>query len=98
MTHLEEALRAGGGPWICGPDYSLADICVAPILDRVEHLDLAGSLEGLAGRRGVVRTDEGTAGLPARGAALRVSHVGPGETGPRSPVDPAAAGNTFPAG
>ncbi|MEE2746608.1 MAG: glutathione S-transferase domain-containing protein, partial [Pseudomonadota bacterium] len=34
-----------GGPWICGSNYSLADISIAPILDRIEYLDLLSILE-----------------------------------------------------
>ena len=39
MDRLETQLRDSGGPWICGATFSLADICVAPIMDRIEYLD-----------------------------------------------------------
>ena len=40
MERLEKQFETSGGPWICGEIYSLADISVAPILDRIEYLDL----------------------------------------------------------
>lgn len=39
MERLEEELNTGGGPWICGEAFTLADICVAPIMDRIEYLE-----------------------------------------------------------
>lgn len=39
MERLEKQLAESGGPWICGPQFTLADICIAPIFDRVEYLD-----------------------------------------------------------
>lgn len=39
MERLERQLTASGGPWICGDQFTLADICLAPILDRIEYLD-----------------------------------------------------------
>ena len=45
MERLENQMIASGGPWICGETYSLADISIAPILDRVEYLDLLCVLE-----------------------------------------------------
>jgi glutathione S-transferase len=38
LARLEKQLIAGGGPWICGADFSLADISVASIVDRLEDL------------------------------------------------------------
>lgn len=40
-TRMEAMLRDGGGPWLLGEDYTLADIAVAPLLDRMEDLGLA---------------------------------------------------------
>ena len=99
LTHLEKAvLAASGGPWICGPDYSLADICVAPILDRVESLDLArlwADLPAVGAWFGRMKA------RPAfRQAAPPFDYRmwGPRKPPPARPVDPAAAGDTFPAG
>jgi glutathione S-transferase len=39
MERLEAELDAGGGPWICGEAFTLADVCVAPIMDRIEYLE-----------------------------------------------------------
>ena len=36
---LEDDLYQSGGPWICGAQFTLADICVGVIFDRVEFLD-----------------------------------------------------------
>lgn len=38
MERLEKQLAESGGPWIVGPRFTLADISVAPILDRIEYL------------------------------------------------------------
>ena len=98
MTHLEDALAASGGPWICGPDYSLADICVAPILDRVESLDLARLWADLPAVGAWYRADEGAAGLPAGGTALRLPHVGPAQAAARPPGRPGSGGQYIPGG
>ena len=45
MERLEKQIEISGGPWICGKFYSLADISLAPILDRIEYLDLLGVLD-----------------------------------------------------
>ncbi len=37
VARMEGAL-AGGGPWLMGADYTLADICVVPSIDRMEDL------------------------------------------------------------
>ena len=45
MERLEKQISTSGRPWICGKTYSLADISIAPILDRIEYLDLLCVLE-----------------------------------------------------
>lgn len=96
MEHLEQVLAAGGGPWICGADYSLADICVAPILDRVESLDLArlwADLPAVGAWYGRMKA------RPAFGRAAAPFEYrmwGPLKPVPDRPVDAAAAGDTFP--
>ena len=45
MERLEKQIAVSGGPWICGKDYSLADTSIAPLLDRIEYLDLLSVLE-----------------------------------------------------
>ena len=37
VDRMEDEL-AGNGPWILGKQYSLADMCVAPLIDRMEDL------------------------------------------------------------
>ena len=39
VERMENAL-VGGGPWILGAKYTLADICVAPLIDRMEDLGM----------------------------------------------------------
>jgi glutathione S-transferase len=38
VERIHAAIEANGGPWIMGTFYSLADICVAPLIDRMEDL------------------------------------------------------------
>ncbi len=97
MTHLEETLRSSGGPWICGRTYSLADICVAPILDRVEHLDLARLWDGLPAVSAWYQrmTERPAFRRSAPPAEYRM--WGPTKPVPAGGVDPDAAGNIFPA-
>ncbi len=39
VERMEEAL-ADAGPWLMGAHYTLADICVAPLIDRMEDLGM----------------------------------------------------------
>jgi len=39
IDRMENAL-AGYGPWLLGAKYTLADICVAPLIDRIEDLGM----------------------------------------------------------
>jgi glutathione S-transferase len=39
LTRMERALA--GGPWLCGDDFSLADVAMMPFVDRLEHLRMA---------------------------------------------------------
>ena len=47
MERLEKQLTESGGPWICGRVFSLADICLAGIMDRIEYLDRDWLFDGL---------------------------------------------------
>jgi len=47
MERLEEQLESTGGAWVCGNEFTLADICLAPIFDRIEWLDLERLWSGL---------------------------------------------------
>jgi len=40
VTRMEKALVDTGGPWLMGTRYTLADICVAPLIDRMEDLGM----------------------------------------------------------
>jgi glutathione S-transferase len=39
-ARMDRMIAESGGPWLFGADYTLADIAVAPLLDRVEDLGL----------------------------------------------------------
>lgn len=47
MERLQHQLQRSGGPWICGEHFTLADICVAPIMDRIAYLDREHLWDGL---------------------------------------------------
>lgn len=47
MERLDRQLADSGGPWICGNQFTLADICIAPITDRIEYLDREHLWRGL---------------------------------------------------
>jgi glutathione S-transferase len=47
MERLETQLIHSGGPWVCGNVFSLADICLAGIVDRMEYLDRENLFVGL---------------------------------------------------
>jgi glutathione S-transferase len=38
VERINSAIKENGGPWIMGEFYSLADICVGPLIDRMEDL------------------------------------------------------------
>ena len=98
MAHLERTLEAGGGPWICGPDYSLADICVAPILDRVDSLDLARLWADLPAVGAWYERMKARPAFAEAAPPFDYRMWGPRKPVPGEPVDPNAAGDTFPAG
>ena len=98
MSHLERTLNASGGPWICGPHYSLADICVAPILDRVEYLDLARLWADLPAVGAWYARVKKRPAFQQAAPPFDYRMWGPLKPAPARPVDPAAAGDTFPAG
>jgi glutathione S-transferase len=47
MKRLDKQFRQSGGPWVCGGVFSLADICLAGIVDRIEYLDRERVFDGL---------------------------------------------------
>ncbi|MPZ41155.1 MAG: hypothetical protein GEU95_24530 [Rhizobiales bacterium] len=40
-ARMDLMLEKSGGPWLLGEQFTLADICVAPLLDRIEDLCFA---------------------------------------------------------
>ena len=54
LERLEKQLQSSGGPWIYNDVFSLADICVAGIADRIEHLEREHVYAGLPAVQGWV--------------------------------------------
>jgi len=46
-VRMSETLRASGGPWLMGPDLTLADIAIMPVLVRMADLGLGTHWERL---------------------------------------------------
>src|SRR6267378_6337708 len=47
IARMSETLRASGGPWLMGPDLTLADIAIMPVLVRMADLGLGTHWERL---------------------------------------------------
>ncbi len=96
MERLENQMIASGGPWICGRTYSLADASIAPILDRIEYLDLLRVLEKLP------RVSEWFEQMKARRAFVEAAPPfeyrmwGPKKSIPEKQVSPHAPHGSFP--
>lgn len=45
FARIERSL-AVGGPWLCGPSFTLADVAMAPLVERVEHLAMTDLMTG----------------------------------------------------
>jgi glutathione S-transferase len=39
-VRMDEAIAASGGPWLLGPEISLADVAVMPVIVRLSDLSL----------------------------------------------------------
>lgn len=94
LERLEAALKPG--PWICGAVYSLADICVAPILDRLDHLDKTHLWADLPAVGDWFARMQGRPAFQAAAPPYDYRMWGPKKPVPEGGVDAAAAGNTFP--
>ena len=75
-ARMERMLDESGGPWLLGTQYTLADIAVAPLLDRIENLGLEALWENdHPSDRAVARAHSGATrlrtGLLSRQPALR---------------------------
>ncbi len=46
-ARMEKALINTGGPWIMGGQFTLADVCLVPTIDRMEDLGYAGMWKSL---------------------------------------------------
>ena len=68
MERLEKQLEDSSGPWICGEMFSLADICLAGIMDRIEYLYRDHLFAGLR------RVEEWVAKLKARPSYKTAEH------------------------
>jgi len=45
-ARMDRMLDEAGGPWLLGTQFTLADICVAPLIDRMEDLGFAHLWDG----------------------------------------------------
>ena len=81
-----------------GRDYSLADICVAPILDRVESLDLETLWEDLPAVAAWYARMKDRPAFRKSAPPVEYRMWGPRKPVPPGGVDPDEAGDTFPAG
>jgi glutathione S-transferase len=57
--------RLAGNPWFAGPTFSLADIAVAPLVDRLQHLNFAGLWSGKPALQDWIRRIEARPGYKA---------------------------------
>jgi glutathione S-transferase len=97
MTYLDETLQASGGPWICGEQITLADLSVAPLLDRVESLDRAMLWQDLPAVDAWFVAIKERPSFQKSAPPPEYRMWGPRKPPPAGLVDPDAAGNTFPA-
>jgi glutathione S-transferase len=67
---ISEALRTSGGPWLMGPNLSLADIAIMPVLVRMADLGLCTLWEHLP------EIEPWLAGLRARPAFSKTYYFG----------------------
>lgn len=96
LGRLEQRLIDGGGPWICGEIYSLADISVAPILDRLDALDRADLWADLPNVGAWFARMRAREAFELAAPPWEYRMWGPTKPIPATLVDPVAAGNTFP--
>jgi glutathione S-transferase len=70
IVRMSETLLAGGGPWLMGPDLTLADVAIMPVLVRMADLGLCTLWERLP------EIDRWLAGLRARPAFSKAYYFG----------------------
>ena len=93
LERLETALQPG--PWICGETYSLADICVAPIIDRVDYLDRTHLWDDLPAISAWYDRMKARPAFAAAAPPFEYRMWGPKKPVPAGGVDASTAGNTF---
>ena len=96
MERLETRLQKTGGPWICGNDFSLADISIAPLLDRLEYLDRSRLYDDLPAVAGWYRRMKERPAFMKATPPYEHRMWGPKKPVPAQQVDAVAAGHTFP--
>ncbi|MYZ47487.1 glutathione S-transferase family protein [Propylenella binzhouense] len=69
-ARMDRMFDESGGPWLLGERYTLADICVAPLIDRMEDLGLAALWADRP------RVAEWLAGIQARPAYQKAFYEG----------------------
>ena len=94
LERLEGALDPG--PFVCGQQYSLADICLAPILDRLEHLDRARLWSDLPAVAAWYEKMKARPAFAAAAPPFEYRMWGPRKPVPSGGIDPVAVGNSFP--
>ena len=96
MDRLDHQLAESGGPWICGELFSLADVCVAPIIDRLEYLDKSYIWEDRSALGDWVGRIKARSSYQQSIPPFENRMWGPKKPVPEHRVDPDEAGDTFP--
>ncbi|MBT4937749.1 MAG: glutathione S-transferase family protein [Rhodospirillaceae bacterium] len=96
MERLEKQIEVSGGPWICGKTYSLADISLGPILDRMEYLDLLRVLDNAPRVAELYELIKARPAFQKAAPDFEYRMWGPKKPIPKSQVGPDAPYGSFP--
>ena len=95
---LERQLSSHSKYWVCGEQYTLADVCLGPIMDRLTHLDMTELWSGLPAVSAWWQRVSDRAAFKAAAPPPEYRMWGPLKPVPKGGVDVSKSGNTFPAG